>query len=131
MLKGLSAQVVDSYRRAAECRRRAEAATNPGDREFYLQREAAWLELANRFQFSEALDDRLTEFTRARREPWLLTRADLMSLKAPNCPSCRSEMLFNAVRPIYVKDTMLVERAFFHCPACDYLNDYLPKQSRH
>jgi len=131
MLKGLSAQVVDCYRRAAECRRLAKATAKASDREFYLQRETAWLKLANRFQFSEALEDRLAEFDRARREPWRLSRADLMSLKAPSCPSCHREMLFNAVQPTYVQDAIFVERAFFHCSGCGCLSDYRPSESLH
>jgi hypothetical protein len=131
MLKSLGAQAADCYRRAAESRELADCARNPGDREFHLQQEAAWLALARRFQFSETIGDMLNELGPTGGGTLSLTRTDLMSLKAPNCPSCRSEMLFNAVRPKYINDTILVEHAFFHCSACNHLSDYRPTRPLH
>jgi hypothetical protein len=131
MLKVLGAQTAECYRRAAESRELADCALNPVDREFHLQQEAAWLALARRSQLSDKIGYMVNELGPKGGGALSLTHTDLMSLKAPNCPSCCGEMLFNAVRPKYVRDMILVERAFFHCSACDYVSDYSPTQPLH
>jgi hypothetical protein len=61
MLSGLSEQVADCYRRAAECHELARLATNEKDREFYLAREDDWLVLARSHQFAERTDRTIDE----------------------------------------------------------------------
>ena len=44
------------YRRAAECHQLAEIANKEADRQFYREREQAWVKLALSYQLSERLD---------------------------------------------------------------------------
>jgi len=62
MLRRSSATVADCYRRAAEAAERAEQASTPDDRKFWLVRERRWLELAKHQEASE----RLKDFVRSR-----------------------------------------------------------------
>ena len=57
MLKGLSEQVADCLRRAAECNELALLSTDPSDQQFYLEREQAWLTLARSYELSESVGD--------------------------------------------------------------------------
>jgi hypothetical protein len=61
MLSGLSEVVAGCYRRAAECRERAERSVTGEDRAFYLEREESWLKLALSYQFSERLSLKINE----------------------------------------------------------------------
>jgi hypothetical protein len=55
MLSGLSKDVAECYRRAAECLELAKLA-NEKDKRFYLEREKDWLNLARAYQFQEGLE---------------------------------------------------------------------------
>ena len=78
MLSGLSEVVADCYRRAAQCRERAERSGNDKDRAFYLEREQSWVRLALSYQFSERLDRTMDE--RENRRSVIVTRS---------CPTCK------------------------------------------
>lgn len=64
MLSGLSADVADCYRRAAECQELARLATDERDRKFYLARENDWLVLARSHQLTERMDRTIEELDR-------------------------------------------------------------------
>ena len=100
MLAGLSEDVIDCYRRAAECQELARLATNEKDRQFYLARENDWLVLARAHQFQERLDlvidekDRLSGVTETRPCP---TCKQLTPSRYPTmfvCTNCH--MVFEA-----------------------------------
>jgi hypothetical protein len=78
MLSGLSEVVAACYRRAAECRELADRSVKEKDRAFYLEREQAWLRLAQSYQFSERLDRAIDGFED--RRGIIMTRA---------CPTCK------------------------------------------
>jgi hypothetical protein len=61
---GLSEDVADRYRRAAESQELAKLATNEKDRQFYLEREKDWLNLAQAYQFQQGLELRIDQHTR-------------------------------------------------------------------
>jgi uncharacterized protein with PIN domain len=119
MLYDLSEQVAHCYRRAAECKERAEQSDDPGSKEFYVERENAWLKLARSFELSERIDRVLNERQRQRLRKWPAAQA-LSS--APKCPACDIEMGLHAVEPVFVQATeIMFERAFFLCPNCGRL----------
>jgi hypothetical protein len=103
MLCGLSEQIALCYRRAAECRDLA--ASREVDREFYLDREKAWLKLARSFEFSESISRALNN--RQRLQNWPVT---VSALRMPNCPACDIAIVQVA--------GMTHERALFLCPNC-------------
>lgn len=53
-------QIAYCHRRAAECRKLA-VRYCANDREYYFQREQAWLKLARSYEFQQRIDRRLTE----------------------------------------------------------------------
>src|SRR5262245_42408298 len=55
-----ASQITYCHRRAAE-RRRLALRHCANDREYYFQREQAWLKLARSYEFQQRLDRRLTE----------------------------------------------------------------------
>jgi hypothetical protein len=63
MLEKLTAKQADCLEHAARCRDRANAATNPADKESWLQVAEGWELLAD----SYGLADRLTDFLRSRK----------------------------------------------------------------
>ena len=84
MLNNASKQVAHCYRRAAECRELAER--RESEREFYLEREHAWLTLARSFEFSERVGQVLNERQRLKRR----NRLAIQSIwPAPKCPACK------------------------------------------
>src|SRR5262245_25194677 len=118
MLKGLSEQVADCYRRAVECSELAALSTSPSDRQFYLEREAAWLTMARSYVLSERVGEMLQELNRKSRP------------KLPECAACHIEMRLYAVRPMYLTDKINFERAFFHCESCGRLAEHLAAKPR-
>jgi hypothetical protein len=60
MLRKLSQEIADCYRYAADCRRKADAASVPTEKQEFLDMERRWVFLARSYEFTE----RLTEFTR-------------------------------------------------------------------
>ena len=118
MLKGLSEQVADCYRRAVECGELAALSISPSDRQFYLEREAAWLTMARSYVLSERVGEMLQELNRK------------SGPKLPDCPACHIEMKFYAVRLMYLTVTIMFERAFFHCENCGRLIDHLAAKPR-
>jgi hypothetical protein len=131
MLKGLSEQVADCLRRAAECKELAALATNPSDQEFYLEREQAWLKLMRSYELSERVGLLVQELTRRKRSrTWPFKRTAVAAPKLPNCPACHIEMSLYAVRPMYLTVGIKFERAFFHCENCGCLVDHLSAKPR-
>jgi len=131
MLKGLSEQVADCHRRAAECGELAALSTNERDREFYLEREQAWLTLARSYELSEKIGDIVLELVRRKRSRiWPSKRTVSKARKRPDCPACHIEMQLYAVRPMYLTVTIRFERAFFHCENCGRLADLLAAKQR-
>jgi 7-keto-8-aminopelargonate synthetase-like enzyme len=78
MLAGLSEDVADCYRRAAESHELARLATNETDREFYLARENDWLVLARSYALQQRVDLAIQEVDRA---------AGVTPMRP--CPSCK------------------------------------------
>jgi hypothetical protein len=116
MLYDLSEQVAHCYRRAAECKERAEQSDDPGYKEFYVERENAWLKLARSFEMSERISRVLNERQRQRLRKWPAARA---LADVPKCPACGIETGLHLVEPVFVQAAeMMFERAFFLCPNC-------------
>jgi uncharacterized protein Yka (UPF0111/DUF47 family) len=63
VLPKVSEDVRECYHHADECRRWAEGAFTPKDRQDFLDMEARWLSLARNYEFAE----QLSRFTRGRR----------------------------------------------------------------
>ena len=57
MLNNLSEQIVDCYRHAQDCARKAAEQTNPNLKQDFLELEESWLFLARSFKFNEPLGD--------------------------------------------------------------------------
>jgi len=106
MLYDLKEQIALCYLRAAECRDLA--AGQQVDREFYLDRERAWLKLARSFEFSERISGVLNGRQRQRLRNWPST---ISALKVPNCPACSIAMLVQV-------PAMTPERKLLLCPNC-------------
>jgi hypothetical protein len=120
MLNNASKQVAHCYRRAAECRELAEHRET--EREFYLEREQAWLTLARSFEFSERVGRALNERQRQK----LCNRPATQCISsAPKCPACGLEMGLHIFLPLFVEAQKTYEDAFFVCPNCGHLSDYL------
>jgi len=131
MLKGLSEQVADCYRRAAECGKLAALSSNESDHEFYLTREQAWLKLACSYELSERIGDLVQELARWKRSRmWPLEKTVSTAPKLPDCPTCHFGMQFHAIRPMYLTVAIRFERAFFHCENCGRLTDHLAAKQR-
>jgi hypothetical protein len=86
MLTDLSQEVANCYQRAAECAERAGTCKNAEMREFYIEREKAWLKLARSYQFSERLARQFGELKSKRLRDWPAT-----AHRVRNCPSCKVE----------------------------------------
>jgi len=120
MLNNVSKQVAHCYRRAAECRELAKR--HEAEREFYLEREQAWLTLARSFEFSERVARAINE----RQQQKLRNRAAAAyGSTPPECPACRVPMGLHVFLPIFVEAQNTYEDAFFVCPNCGHLSDYL------
>ena len=125
MLYDLSEQVAHCYRRAAECKERADIAADLADRTFYRDRESAWLTLARSFELSERIGRVLSEKQRQRVRNW--PAAGLMSalnVLPPNCLACNVEMLLQLAEPMFVQGVMAFERAYVVCPNCARIGTY-------
>lgn len=125
MLSKSSKQVAHCYRRAAECRELAER--HEIEREFYLERERAWLTLARSFEFSERVGRAINDWQRQKPRNWPATQCISPAPKrpAPNCPACGVEMGLHVFLPMFVEAQKTYEDAFFVCPNCGHLRDYL------
>src|SRR5262245_58295199 len=121
MLKNLSDEVAECYRRAAECKELAERSNSLEDRQLYLEREAGWLTLARRLQLSESVGSFLQELERKRRRIWPRRRGVSLMLKLPNCSACNIQMQHREDQSA----TTVFERHSFHCPKCGRLSDLL------
>ena len=121
MLHDLSKQVAHCYQRAAECNERATECSDASDKAFYLEREQAWLKLARSFELSERIgrvvNERQSRSQRLRNWP--------ASRKTPTCPTCNIEMQLHAILPMLVDAAVMFEHAFFMCPNCGHLDNYL------
>src|SRR5207249_10965089 len=114
MLYGLSKQIAHCYFRATQCSERAALSVGAADREFYLEREKAWLALARSYEFQERLDRVVKERQKQRGRRWPATRI----LAATSCLACNVEMLFQESQPVkrvFLPIAMAAERAFFLC----------------
>jgi hypothetical protein len=125
MLNSISKQVAHCYRRAAECRELAER--HETEREFYLEREQAWLTLARSFEFSERVGRAINERQRQKRRNRPATQSISPAPKCParKCPACSVEMVLHVFLPTFVEAQKTYEDAFFVCPNCGHLSDYL------
>ena len=94
MLSGLSPDVADCYRRAAECQELAQLATTDRDRYFYLERERDWLLLAQTHQLADGIDMAIEEVDR-----------QLSVAVTRSCPACKN------VTPVHY-------RTLFVCTNC-------------
>jgi len=63
VLQKVSADVRECYQHADECRKEAERAFTPEERQDFLDMEARWLSLARNYEFAE----QLSVFTRGHR----------------------------------------------------------------
>jgi hypothetical protein len=89
MLTDLSQEVANCYQRAAECAERAGTCKNAEMREFYIERENAWIKLARSYQFSERLARQFGELKSKRLRDWPATAhrvriAHLARLRPPS-----------------------------------------------
>jgi len=73
MLSDLSKQVAHCYSRATECAEDAAECSDPYIRDFHIQREKAWLALAQSYELSERVGLALDERQRQRLRNWLAT----------------------------------------------------------
>jgi hypothetical protein len=106
MLYGLGEQIAHCYQRAAECGELA--VRDDVNRDFYLDRQKAWLKLARSFEFSERINQVLNERQKQRLRNRPVT---VSALKVPNCPACDVEM--------FVQNwAMTTEPVLFLCPNC-------------
>jgi hypothetical protein len=89
VLSSLSQEVAHCYQRAAECAERAGTCANLEVREFYLEREKAWLTLARSYQLAERvsrkLERRLGHVRSKKFNDWPATA------RVRNCPCCKVE----------------------------------------
>jgi hypothetical protein len=127
MLYGLSKQISHCYFRAAECREYAAGCVSPTDRQFYSEREQAWLTLARSYEFQERVNRMVTEL---RRNAWCggLPPGQSFWVKPPQCPACAIQMQFQAsgpVKPMFAEAVVSFERALFVCTNCRRLGDQL------
>src|SRR5215467_8561668 len=120
MLHGLSKHIVHCYFRAAECRELAERCVSAADRQFYLEREQAWLSLARSHQVSETIANMLRELDTQRRRTWPPPRISSPRQTLPQCPACRIQMRLYAWEPPLL---VPVEDAFLLCPNCGRLGN--------
>jgi hypothetical protein len=118
MLYDLTEQIALCYLRAAECRDLA--ASHEVDREFYLDREKAWLKLARSFEFSERICRVLNGRQRQGLRNWAPT---ISALKVPNCPACSIAMLIQV-------PAMTSQRTLLLCPNCRRLVEQLVEVGR-
>jgi hypothetical protein len=131
MLNKSSKQVAHCYRRAAECRELAERHEN--ERQFYLEREQAWLTLARSFEFSERVGRAIHEFsgrpgraTNGRQRQKRRNRLPTQCISpVPKCPACGVEKGLHVFLPTFGEAQKTYEDAFFVCPNCGHLSDYL------
>jgi len=118
--------------RAAECGELAALSSNERDREFYLEREAAWLTLARSYELSEKIGDMVQELAKTKRRSriWPFKRSVSTGPKLPECPACHIAMSLYAIRPMYLTVAIRFERAFFRCNNCGLLADLLAAKQR-
>jgi hypothetical protein len=124
MLYGLPKQVADCYRRAEECRELAELAIGESDRQFYIEREQAWLKLARSYELSERVGRVSNELQRRSSIRWKPVLADTK----PSCRSCAVTMGFELMRPtksIPAQAITAIEVGLFACPNCGCVTDEL------
>jgi uncharacterized protein with PIN domain len=127
MLYGLSKQIAHCFFRAAQCSERAALSVNAADREFYLEREKAWLTLARSYEYQERLQQVLNEKQRQSR-----SHATPI-VPATNCPHCNVEMRFQGAQPterVFIPLTLKSERAFFLCQNCGWLAEQLTASTK-
>jgi hypothetical protein len=128
VLFSLSKQIAHCQRRAADCR---ELAVRVGaiDRQYYFEREQAWLALARSYELQERLDRMLKELD-SKGHGYLATpRGDWTKVKRPCCPNCGIQMHFQGRRPVdRIFVNTIFERAFFLCPNCLRCIDQLVKR---
>jgi hypothetical protein len=127
MLCSLSKQISHCYFRAAECRERAARCVSPTDREYYIEREQAWLTLARSYEFQERLTRMVTELSRNQWHGGLPPEQNRW-IAPPQCPSCGIEMQFQLRRPDknkFVQKPLSFERALFVCTNCSRLDEQL------
>jgi len=129
MLFALSKQISHCHRRAEECRDLAVRFASAADRQYYFEREQAWLTLARSYEFQERLDRMLKELESMGHCHLAPTRGDWLKMKLPYCPTCNVQMQFQAWRPVKrVFVNTIYERAFFLCPNCLRCIDQLVKR---
>ena len=125
MLYDLSEQVAHCYRRAAECNELAEACVDLTDKNFYLDREQAWLTLARSFELSERIGRVLNERQRQRVRNWLAGgHMSAFKVLPPKCLACNVEMLLQLAEPMFAQGATAFERAYVVCPNCARISTY-------
>jgi|tagenome__1003787_1003787.scaffolds.fasta_scaffold19095156_1 hypothetical protein len=127
MLYGLSKQISHCHFRAAECRERAARCVNLTERQFYVEREQAWLKLARNYELQERLSHIVKELKRSTLRGYFRPEQSPCT-KPPQCPACGVQMQLQVRRPvkrIFVEETMSFERALFVCENCRRLGEQL------
>ena len=108
MLSRLNQEVAHCYQRAHECAERAGASVNLEMREFYLEREKAWLALGRSYQVAKRISRQIE------RRLGLATFAvpvwPATAIRVRNCPSCKVE-------------TTVSSDGFVLCPNCRRIVD--------
>jgi transposase-like protein len=117
MFYELRRQIALCYLRAAECRDLA--VRREVDREFYLDREKAWLRLAQSFELSERISRVINGNQRQRLGNWPV---NVSALSMPNCPACDIA--------IVQVPGVTTDCAIFLCPNCRRLVEQLVEVGR-
>ena len=127
MLNSLSKQISHCYFRATECREHAARCVSPADREFYIEREEAWLTLARSYEFQERLNRMVGELGRNEWHGGLPPEQN-RRIAPPHCQSCGIQMQFQVRRRVnnmFVQKPLSFERALFVCSNCSRLDEQL------
>lgn len=113
MLYSVSKQIAYCYCRAAECKELAALSVRPSDRQFHVEREEAWLNLARSCELQERVNEMVKELQRSNRRRYFSTARNILStIKAPPCPTCDVEMQFAANLPATRTLIASLERVF-------------------
>jgi hypothetical protein len=68
MLQTLNKEIAECYQHAVECRRRADASSDPGSRQDFQDMEQRWLQLAHSYEFAERLSNFTEPFRRRKNQ---------------------------------------------------------------
>jgi NMD protein affecting ribosome stability and mRNA decay len=133
VLYSLSNQIAHCYVRAEECRKLAALSQGETDRQFYIERERAWLKLARSYELSERISRFSNELERHNHLRRTEAPSIAMEFGPPNRSSCAVPMDFEAGCPDEsrtVDATVTLEFALCVCPNCGRVRDQIVTKPR-